>query len=281
VATEMTPIAGAQIFRDPRRTTKPRKIGLTQVLDKGLSIGEVEGMLEVGSSYIDLVKFGWATSVVVENFEAKLETFRRHGIAVCCGGSLFELAVHRKKLNEYIAFLQSHDFKHVEVSDGTILIPLAEKLRYIERLAKRFIVFSEVGRKDRTHVVAPKRWVDQIKSEIAAGSWKVIVEGRESGTVGIYHSSGEIKAGLIDEIQMQVDPDRIIFEAPRKPQQVWFIKHFGPNVNMGNVPPEDVISLETIRQGLRADTLLFDHDGHTSPSSAARGARSARARRRH
>src|SRR5262249_35686643 len=124
------------------------------------------------------------------------------------------------------------------------------------------------------------RWVDQIKSEIAAGSWKVIVEGRESGTVGIYHSSGEIKAGLIDEIQMQVDPGRIIFEAPRKPPQVGFIKHFVPHVDMGNVPPEDVISLETIRQGLRADTLLFDHDG-TSPSSAERGARSTRARSRH
>ena len=143
--------------------------------------------------------------MVVENFEAKLETFRRHGIDVCCGGSLFELAVHRKKLNEYIAFLQDHDFKHVEVSDGTIHISLAEKLRYIERMAKHFTVFSEVGRKDRTHVVAPRRWVDQIKSEIGAGSWKVIVEGRESGTVGIYHSSGEIKAGLIDEIQMQID----------------------------------------------------------------------------
>jgi len=274
-------MTGAQIFRDPRRTTKPRKTGLTQVLDKGLSVGEVEGMLEVGASYIDVVKFGWATSVVVENFEAKLETFRRHGIDVCCGGSLFELAVHRKKLNEYIAFLQAHDFKHVEVSDGTIQITPAEKLRYIERMAKHFTVFSEVGRKDRTHVVAPKRWVDQIKTEIAAGSWKVIVEGRESGTVGIYHSSGEIKAGLIDEIQMQIDPGKIIFEAPRKPQQVWFIKHFGPNVNMGNVPPEDVISLETIRQGLRADTLLFDHDGHTSPPAAERGAGSARARRRH
>src|SRR5262249_21226764 len=160
-------------------------------------------------------------------------------------------------------------------------IPLAEKLRYIERLAKHFTVFSEVGRKDRTHVVAPKRWVDQIKSEIAAGSWKVIVEGRESGTVGIYHSSGEIKAGLIDEIQMQVDPGRIIFEAPRKPQQVWFIKHFGPNVNMGNVPPQDVISLETIRQGLRADTLLLDHDGRTSPPAAERGAGTSRALRRH
>src|SRR4030095_11987670 len=170
-------------------------------------------------------------------------------------------------------------FKHVEVSDGTILIPLVEKLRYIERMAKHFTVFSEGGRKDRTHVVAPGRWVDQIKGELAAGSWKVIVEGRESGTVGIYHSSGEVKAGLIDEIQMQIDTRGIIFEATAKPQQVWFIKHFGPNVNMGNVPPEDVISLETIRQGQRADTLLFDHDGHTSPLSAERGARSTRARR--
>jgi phosphosulfolactate synthase len=281
VATQMSPMGGAHVFRDPRRTQKPRKIGLTQVLDKGLSSAEVEGMLEVAESYVDVVKFGWATSVVVENFEAKLETFRRHGIAVCCGGSLFELAVHRKKLNEYIGFLQDHDFKHVEVSDGTIIISLAEKLRYIERMAKHFTVFSEVGRKDRTHVVAPKRWVDQIKSEISAGSWKVIVEGRESGTVGIYHSSGEIKAGLIDEIQMNIDTGRIIFEAPRKPQQVWFIKHFGPNVNLGNIPPEDVISVETIRQGLRADTLLFDHDGRATPPPAERRTRSARAHSRH
>jgi phosphosulfolactate synthase len=281
VATQMSPIGGAHVFRDARRTQKPRKIGLTQVLDKGLSSAEVEGMLEVAESYVDVVKFGWATSVVVENFEAKLETFRRHGIAVCCGGSLFELAVHRKMLNEYVSFLQDHDFKHVEVSDGTIVIPLAEKLRYIERLAKHFTVFSEVGRKDRTHVVAPKRWVDQIKSEISAGSWKVIVEGRESGTVGIYHSSGEIKAGLIDEIQMNIDTGRIIFEAPRKPQQVWFIKHFGPNVNLGNIPPEDVISVETIRQGLRADTLLFDHDGRATPPPAERRTRSTRAHSRH
>jgi len=281
VATPMNPLAGAEIFRDPQRSQKPRKAGLTQVLDKGLSIAEIEGLLEVAESYVDVVKFGWATSVVVENFEGKLETFRRHGIAVCCGGSFFELAVHRKKLNEYIAFLQDHDFKHVEVSDGTIQIPLAEKLRYIERLAKHFTVFSEVGRKDRTHVVAPRRWVDQIKSELAAGSWKVIVEGRESGTVGIYHSSGEVKAGLIDEIQMQIDTARIIFEAPRKSQQVWFVKHFGLNVNMGNVPPEDVISLETIRQGLRADTLLFEYDGRPTPSPAERRTGSARNRRRH
>src|SRR5262249_18342252 len=153
VATQMTPVTGAQIFRDPRRTQKPRKTGLTQVLDKGMSIAEAEGMLEVAESYVDVVKFGWATSVVVENFEAKLETFRRHGINVCCGGSLFELAVHRKMLSEYISFLQDHDFKFVEVSDGTIQISVADKLRYIERMAKHFTVFSEVGRKDRTHVV--------------------------------------------------------------------------------------------------------------------------------
>ncbi len=280
MATHMSPGAGAELFRDPRRTQKPRKTGLTQVLDKGLSIAEVESMLEVAESYVDVVKFGWATSIVVENFEGKLEAFRRHGIAVCCGGSLFELAVHRKMLNEYIAFLQDHDFKHVEVSDGTIQIPLAEKLRYIERMAKHFTVFSEVGRKDRTHVIAPKRWVDQIKSEIGAGSWKVIVEGRESGTVGIFHSSGEIKAGLIDEIQMNIDPGRIIFEAPRKPQQVWFVKYFGPNVNLGNIPPDEVISVETIRQGLRADTLLYDGNGRATPPATERRPRSARTRRR-
>jgi len=221
-----------------------------------MSVAEIQSMLEVSASYIDIVKFGWATSVVVENFDAKLQALRDTGILVCCGGSLFELAVHRGKVDEYVDFLKEHEFELVEVSDGTIEISPEDKLRYIERLAKDFRVLSEVGSKDASVVVAPYRWVKQIKDELAAGAWKVVTEGRESGTVGLYRESGEIRHGLIEEIEVQIDPGKLIFEAPQKAQQVWLVKHFGLNVNLGNIPPQDVISLETLRQGLRADTML-------------------------
>jgi phosphosulfolactate synthase len=245
-----------ELFSDPSRTRKPRTVGLTHVLDKGLSVSGIENLLEVAASYVDIVKFGWATAVVVENLEAKIEAFRRHGVAVCCGGSLFELAVRRGKVDDYVAFLKDHAFQLVEISDGVIDMPAADKLRYIERLAKDFTVLSEVGSKDAAVVVAPYRWVRQIKDELAAGAWKVVTEGRESGTVGLYRESGEIRHGLIEEIEVQIDTSQLIFEAPQKAQQVWLVKHFGCNVNVGNIPPEEVISVETIRQGLRADTML-------------------------
>jgi phosphosulfolactate synthase len=269
------------LFGITTRKRKPRKSGLTQVLDKGLSIAEIESMLEVAADYVDIVKFGWATSMIVQNLEAKLEAYRSNNIDVCCGGSLFELAVVKKQMNEYTAFLKDHGFEHVEVSDGVIEISRSEKLKYIERLSRHFTVFSEVGRKDRTNVVAPARWVKDIKEELAAGAWKVICEGRESGTVGIYQGTGEVKAGLIQEIEAQIDAGRVIFEAPQKHQQVWLVKHFGPNVNLGNVPPRDVISVETIRQGLRADTLMLMHAPHRASTPARRRHESSRAHGRH
>lgn len=246
----------AELFRLPSRTAKPRETGLTHVLDKGLSVADAESMLEVAASWIDIVKFGWATSVVIENLDAKIEVFRKHGIDICCGGSLFELAIHRGKVDEYIGFLEEYGFGLVEISDGVIDLDHDEKLRHIERLAKRFRVLSEVGSKDSAVVVAPYRWVNQIKSELAAGAWKVVTEGRESGTVGLYRESGEIRHGLIEEIEVQIEARNLLFEAPQKAQQVWLVKHFGCNVNLGNIQPEEVISLETIRQGLRADTML-------------------------
>lgn len=249
----------SELFSQPSRTHKPREAGLTHVLDKGMSVAEVENLLEVAASYVDIVKFGWATAVVVENLEAKIAALRRHGIQVCCGGSLFELAVRRQKVDDYVAFLKDHAFGLVEVSDGVIDLPAADKLRYIERLAKDFTVLSEVGSKDSAVVVAPYRWVRQIKDELAAGAWKVVTEGRESGTVGLYRESGEIRHGLIEEIEVQIDTSRLIFEAPQKAQQVWLVKHFGSNVNVGNIPPWEVISVETIRQGLRADTMLLEN----------------------
>lgn len=247
-----------ELFSLPERTAKPRNAGLTHVLDKGLSVSGAEAMLESGARYVDIVKFGWATAVVVENLPAKLAIYRKHGIEVCCGGSLFELALHRGKVDEYVAFLKENDFHLVEISDGVIDIEHDEKLRYIERLAKDFRVLSEVGSKDSKVVVAPYRWVNQIKSELGAGAWKVVLEARESGTVGLYRESGEIRHGLIEEIEVQIEASNLIFEAPQKAQQVWLVKHFGCNVNLGNIPPEEVISLETIRQGLRADTMLRD-----------------------
>src|SRR5512143_1481159 len=205
------------LFGISNRKRKPRKSGLTQVLDKGMSIAEIESMCEVSADYVDVVKFGWATSVIVQNLDAKLEAYRRHNIDVCCGGSLFELAVVKKQIPEYIAFLKDHDFEHVEVSDGVIEISRSEKLKYIERLSRHFTVFSEVGRKDRTNVVAPGRWVKDSKEELAAGAWKVICEGRESGTVGIYQGTGEVKAGLIQEIEAQTPPAPAMLDAPHPP----------------------------------------------------------------
>jgi phosphosulfolactate synthase len=242
-------------LRDPHRSRKPREVGLTHVLDKGLSLTDVEGMLEVGASYIDIVKLGWGTAAVIENFRPKLELYRRYGIDVCCGGSLFEVALSRNRLDDYVGFLRDHGFRLVEISDGVIELPLKQKLQIIERLTKHFRVLSEVGSKDANVVVAPYRWVQQIRAELEAGAWKVVTEGRESGTVGLYRQSGEIRTGLIEEMEVQIDTSRLIFEAPQKAQQVWLVKHFGCNVNLGNIAPQEVISLETIRQGLRADTM--------------------------
>ena len=245
-----------ELFGNPSRTHKPRESGLTHVLDKGMSVADVDDLLEVAASYVDIVKFGWGTAVVVENLDVKLAAFRRHGIQVCCGGSLFELAVRRQKVDAYVGFLKDHGFDLVEISDGVIEMESAEKLRHIERLARDFRVLSEVGSKDSAVVVAPYRWVRQIKDELEAGAWKVVTEGRESGTVGLYRESGEIRHGLIEEIEVQIDTTRLLFEAPQKAQQVWLVKHFGCNVNLGNIPPHEVISVETIRQGLRADTMV-------------------------
>jgi len=244
-----------EAFRKPERTAKPRETGLTHVLDKGMSLAEVDSLIEVAGSYVDIVKFGWGTAVVVENLEKKIRHFQDAEIPICCGGSFFELAVIRDKVDDYVAFLKHYGFKLVEVSDGVIDLGEGEKIRYIERLAKDFRVLSEVGSKDSKEVVAPSRWVKGIIEELAAGAWKVVAEGRESGTVGLYRGTGEIRTGLIEEIENAIDPGRLLFEAPQKAQQLWLIEHFGTNVNVGNIPPHEVISVETLRQGLRGDTL--------------------------
>jgi phosphosulfolactate synthase len=239
----------------PDRSTKPRRDGITHVLDSGLSIAQVDGMIEVAGSSVDLVKLGWGTALATGNLQPKLDRYREHDIPVVLGGTLTEIAITQGKLEELIAWLRELGLGHVEVSDGTITLEHDRKLELISRLAEEFVVLSEVGSKDNARIMAPYRWVEQIQAELKAGAWKVIAEARESGTAGIFRPDGEVRMGLIDEIAHAIDTDQILFEAPRKDQQVWFVKRFGPNVNLGNILPADVLSLETIRLGLRSDTV--------------------------
>lgn len=240
----------------PERSAKPRDRGLTHVIDRGLSVAEVDGLVEVAGASVDIVKLGWGTAVVTGNLPAKLDRYRAHGIPVVLGGTLTELAIHQGRVDGLISWLRELGLEHVEVSDGTIDLDPERKLELIGRLAQEFRVFSEVGSKDAERIMAPYRWVEQIRAELAAGAWKVIAEARESGTVGIYRHDGEPRMGLIDEIAHEVDPGRLVFEAPRKEQQVFLLRRFGSEVNLGNIAPTDVLSLETLRLGLRSDTLL-------------------------
>jgi phosphosulfolactate synthase len=239
----------------PARSPKPRTSGLTHVIDKGLNLREIEGLFDTAGEYVDIVKLGWGTSYVTQNLEKKIALYRSLEAPVVCGGTLFEAAVGLGKLDEYRAWLTHNRFSHVEISDGTIELPRERKLELIAELARDFVVLSEVGSKDAEVVFPPYQWVEWIREELEAGAWKVITEGREGGTAGIYRPTGEMRTGLIDEIAHSIDVGEVIFEAPTKGAQAWFVKHFGPEVNLGNIPPDEVIPLETLRLGLRADTL--------------------------
>ena len=245
----------------PARSSKPRESGLTHVMDKGLNIREIEGLFDTAGEYVDIVKLGWGTSYVTNNLEKKIALYRSFETPVVCGGTLFEAVYARGKIDEFKAWLTEHRFAHVEISDGTIDIPREEKLELIRDFGRDFTVLSEVGSKDSEVVYAPYQWVEWIKEELEAGSWKVITEAREGGTAGIFRKDGDMRTGLIDEIAHGVAVDEVIFEAPTKSSQAWFVKHFGPNVNLGNIPPDEVIPLETLRLGLRGDTLkeIFLH----------------------
>ena len=243
----------------PERSAKPRQTGITHVLDKGLGPQGVQDLLAVAAGSVDIVKLGWGTAVVSRDLKEKVTVYQEAGVPVCLGGTLLEVVLRQNQLDEYVAWVKGLGIDHVEVSDGTIALDHDTKLDIIRRLAKEFTVLSEVGSKSEDVIFAPKRWVEMIEKELDAGSWKVITEGRESGTVGVYHADGAVKEGLIDEIRDSIDPGRLVFEAPAKKQQAWFIKHFGSNVNLGNIAPDEVISVETLRLGLRGDTLLHFH----------------------
>jgi phosphosulfolactate synthase len=252
----------------PARPPKPRTKGLTHVIDKGLNLRDIEGLFDTAGDYVDIVKLGWGTSYVTRNLEKKIALYRSFDTPVVCGGTLFEAVVARGKLDEYRRWLEENRLSHVEISDGTIDIPRERKLELISELSQDFTVMSEVGSKDSEVVFAPYEWVRWIQEELAAGAWKVITESRESGTAGIFRPSGDMRTGLVDEIAHSVDFRDLIWEAPIKSAQAWFVKHFGPEVNLGNIPPDEVIPLETLRLGLRGDTLreVLLGDAEPAPS---------------
>lgn len=241
----------------PERTTKPRETGFTMVIDKGLSLREVEDLLSVGGDFVDIVKFGWGTSFVTPILKDKIKLFKESGIPTYFGGTLFEAFIVRNQFEDYLKVLDKFDMEYAEVSDGSIELDHDLKCNYIRKLSEQVTVLSEVGSKDAEKIIPPYKWIAQMQAELDAGSWKVIGEARESGTVGLFRASGEVRSGLVEEILTKIPFEKIIWEAPQKTQQVWFIKLLGANVNVGNISPSEVIPLETIRLGLRGDT--FDH----------------------
>ncbi len=232
------------------------------MIDRGMSVADVDGLLEVAGELIDIVKLGWGTALVTANLRPKLDRFAAAGIPVVLGGTLTELAIRQGRVEGLIAWLRELGLRHVEVSDGTIALDAQVKRELIERLAREFTVLAEVGSKDADFIMAPYVWVEQIERDLQAGAWKVIAEARESGTAGIYRATGEVRTGLIDEIVHAIDPGQLIFEAPKREQQVWLLRRLGSECNLGNIAPDEVISLETLRLGLRSDTVdRFALDG--------------------
>ena len=227
--------------------------GLCHVLDKGLGPRGWADVLEMSGDYIDIVKLGWGTAYVTPNLRRKLEVLAEKRVVI--GGTFFEAVFAKGRVDEYKRWLAELGLTHVEISDGAVEIPRERKLELIAELARDFTVLSEVGSKDADVVYAPYQWVEWIREELDAGAWKVITEGREGGTAGIFRSDGDMRTGLLDEIAHGVPIENVLFEAPTKSSQAWFVKHFGPNVNLGNIPPDEVIPLETLRLGLRGDTL--------------------------
>jgi len=247
----------------PLRTSKPRQYGITMVMDKGMGLEGTRDFLSVAAPYVDIVKFGFGTSAVTANLREKIAIYVELGIPVYFGGTLFEAFMVRNQFDDYVSVLRDYGLKHVEVSDGSITIPHIEKLGYIEKLAKEFTVLSEVGSKDATHIMPPYKWIELMRAELEAGSTYVIAEAREAGNVGLYRTSGEVREGLVQEILTQIPYEKIVWEAPQKSQQIYFLELLGANVNLGNLAPTEVIPLESTRVGLRSDTfdLFLDEEG--------------------
>ena len=241
----------------PSRTAKPRNSGITMVMDKGLSFREAEDFIDANGDFVDFVKLGFGTSFVTNKLQEKIDLYRQANIKVYFGGTLFEAFIVRNQYEDFLKLLDRFKMEHAEVSDGSIELPHEMKLDYVHKLSKHFTVLSEVGSKDVEKIIPPYQWIELMKTEIKAGAWKVIAEAREAGNVGVFRSTGEVREGLVQEILTKIDSDKIIWEAPQKAQQTYFIKLAGNNVNLGNIATNDVIPLETLRLGLRSDTFSF------------------------
>lgn len=239
----------------PERDQKPRKKGITMVMDKGLSVDETKNFLSVSHPHVDIVKLGFGTSFVTPNLTEKIEVYRSYDIPVYFGGTLFEAFLIRNQFEDYIAVCKDYGISYMEVSDGSITIPHAEKCGYIEKLTKYGTILSEVGSKDAEHIIPPYKWIELMRAELNAGATYVIAEAREAGNVGIYRGSGEVREGLVQEILTQIPQEKILWEAPQKAQQLYFIELLGCNVNLGNIAPYEMIALEAMRIGLRGDTF--------------------------
>jgi len=240
----------------PERTVKPREVGYTMTMDKGLSVRQAEDLMSVAVDHIDIVKLGWATSYVTPGIKDKIKVYNEAGVPCYFGGTLFEAFIIRNQFDDYRKLLDQFKLTYAEVSDGSIDLDHDQKCEYIRQLKQQVTVLSEVGSKDADKIIPPYKWIELMQKELEAGAWKVIGEAREGGNVGLFRGTGEVRSGLVQEILTKIPFEKIIWEAPQKAQQVWFIKLLGANVNLGNIAPEEVIPLETIRLGLRGDTFL-------------------------
>ncbi|TNF46297.1 MAG: phosphosulfolactate synthase [Bacteroidetes bacterium] len=240
----------------PDRSPKPREKGVTMMMDKGLSLREVEDFIQASGNLTDLVKLGFGTALVTNDLEEKIKLYREAGIRPYFGGTLFEVFYARNKQNDYLKFIDKYGLDMLEVSDGSIIINHDEKCELINKFSKNYTVLSEVGSKDSGILISPGKWIKMMSTELEAGSWKVIAEGRESGNVGVFRPNGSAHTILINRIISKVAPEKILWEAPQKNQQVWFIKLFGAEVNLGNIAPNEMIPLECLRLGLRGDTFF-------------------------
>ncbi len=239
----------------PERIVKPRKSGITMVMDKGLSVEEAKNFLSIAHPHVDIVELGFGTSFVTPNLREKISVYSSFEIPIYFGGTLFEAFLIRNQFDDYLGVCKEFGVTYMEVSDGSIDIPHAEKCGYIEKLTKFGTVLSEVGSKDAEHIIPPYKWIELMRAELSAGSSYVIAEAREAGNVGIYRGSGEVREGLVQEILTQIPEEKILWEAPQKSQQLYFIELIGCNVNLGNIAPTEVIPLESMRLGLRGDTF--------------------------
>jgi phosphosulfolactate synthase len=240
----------------PKREDKPRQEGLTMMMDKGLCLRETENFCEAAADFTDLVKFGFGTAAITNNLKEKLKIYKQANIRTYFGGTLFEIHVIRGKFDEYRKLIDTYNLDAVEVSDGSMNMPHEEKLEYIRILSKQTTVLSEVGYKVSGIMIPTEKWVEMMQTELEAGAWKVIAEARESGNIGIYNSDGSANADLICDIINTISKEKVLWEAPGKSQQAYFIKLLGANVNLGNIAPSEVVSLETLRLGLRGDTFF-------------------------